>query len=134
MKKFVVGLFVLLIAAACASGSSASVTGTWKLVSYGSASEQKPAVADVDTSIEFKEDQVTGNVGCNGFGGKYEVNGDQITFSEVVSTLMFCEGPVGDQELATLAVLKESATYVLEGDTLTVTSADGNNAIVLAQK
>lgn len=134
MKKFVVGLFVLLIAAACASGSSASVTGTWKLVSYGSASEQKPAVADVDTSIEFKEGQVTGNVGCNGFGGKYEVNGDQITFSEVVSTLMFCEGPVGDQELATLAVLRESSTYVLEGDTLTVISADGNSAIVLARK
>lgn len=134
MKKFVVGLFALLIAAACAGGSSTSVTGTWKLVSYGSASEQKPAVADVDTSIEFKEGQVTGNVGCNGFGGKYEVNGDKITFSEVVSTLMFCEGTVGDQELATLAVLKESATYVLEGDTLTVTSADGNNAIVLARK
>jgi heat shock protein HslJ len=134
MKKFVVSLVALLILVACASGNSASITGTWSLVSYGLASEQKPAAADVDTSIEFKDGQMTGNVGCNGFGGKYEVDGDKITFSEVMSTLMFCEGPVGDQELGTLAVLRESATYALDGDTLTITSADDNSMVVLARK
>lgn len=134
MKKFVVSLFILLMLAACAGGNSASIEGTWRLVSYGSAPEQTPAAADIDTSIEFKDGQVGGNVGCNGFGGKYEVEGDIITFSEVVSTLMFCEGPAGDQELATLAVLRETATYVLDGDTLTLTAADGTAMIVLARK
>ena len=134
MIKFVVSLFVLLILAACAGGNSASIEGTWRLVSYGSATEQTPAAADIDTSIEFKDGQVGGNVGCNGFGGKYEVEGDAFIFSEVVSTLMFCEGPAGDQELATLAVLRETATYVLDGDTLTIISADGNTAVGLARK
>ena len=135
MKKFVVSLFTLLILAACAAGgNTASVTGTWKLGSYGDAANLTPAAADVDTAIEFKDGQVAGNVGCNGFGGKYEVDGDTITFSEVVSTLMFCEGPAGDQELGTLAVLRESATYVLDGDTLTLTSADGTAMVVLARK
>jgi heat shock protein HslJ len=134
MKKIVVSLFILLILAACAGGKSASVEGTWRLVSYGSATEQTPAAADIDTSIEFKDGQVGGNVGCNGFGGKYEVEGEAITFSEVVSTLMFCEGPAGDQELATLAVLRQTATYVLDGDTLTLTAADGTAMIVLARK
>jgi len=134
MKKYVYALLALLVLSACSGGNQASVAGTWKLVSYGSASNQTPAVSDVDTSIEFKDGQVNGNVGCNGFGGKYEVDGDRITFSEVVSTLMFCEGPVGDQELGTLAVLRESATYVLDGDTLTLTSADGNAMVILARK
>lgn len=134
MKKYVFALLALLVLSACSGGNQASVAGTWKLVAFGSASNQTPAVSDVDTSIEFKDGQVNGNVGCNGFGGKYEVDGDRITFSEVVSTLMFCEGPVGDQELGTLAVLRDSATFVLDGDALTLTSADGNAMVVLARK
>ena len=134
MKKYVFVLLALLVLSACSGGNSASVAGAWKLVSYGDPASPTPAAPDVDTSIEFKDGQVSGNVGCNGFGGKYEVDGDKIKFSEVVSTLMFCEGPAGDQELGTLAVLQESATYVLDGNTLTITSADGTAAIVLARK
>src|SRR5262245_45334426 len=110
MKKYVFALLALLILAACAGGNSASVAGTWSLVSYSDSANQTPAAPDVDTSIEFKDGLVNGNVGCNGFGGNYEVGDDKITFSEVVSTLMFCEGPVGDQETATLNVLHETAS------------------------
>lgn len=135
MKKLVLGLLALFILAACAGKSSASVTGSWKLVSYGSASSQTPAAPNVDTSIEFKSGgPLSGNVGCNSFGGDYEVKGDTITFGPVMSTMMFCEGLAGDQEMGTLAVIKESAKFVLDGDTLTITSADGNSVIVLARK
>jgi len=135
MKKFVIGLLVLFVLAACAGGSSASINGQWKLVSYGPTSSQTPAAADVETSIEFKADgTINGNVGCNGFGGDFKVDGDTITFGSIVSTMMFCEGPGGDQETATLTVIQESAKFVLAGDTLTITSADGNSAIVLARK
>jgi heat shock protein HslJ len=130
MKKLVLGLFALLMLAACAGGSSASVTGTWKLVSYNGI----PAVVEVETSIEFKDRQVNGNVGCNGFGGEYKVSGDMIEFGQMMSTLMFCEGPVGEQESATLAALQESARFVLDGDTLTITSPDGASVIVLEKK
>lgn len=135
MKKLVAGLFILLIVAACSGGTSASVVGTWSLVSYGPPSEQVAAVPDVGTSIEFTDKgEVLGNVGCNGFGGEYEVDGDTFTFGPIVSTLMFCEGPVGEQETVTLSVLQESASFELDGDTLTITSGDGNSAIVLARK
>ena len=134
MKKFVILLFALLILTACAGENSASVTGTWRLVSYGPVAEQKPAAADVETSIEINDGKVAGNVGCNGFGGSYELDETTIKFSDVMSTLMFCEGEVGDQELATLAVLRDSASYVLDGDSLTLTSADGTAMIVLARK
>ena len=135
MKKLVIGLLVLFVLAACAGGTSASVTGQWKLVSYGPASSQTPAAPDVDTSIEFGSDgKMNGNVGCKGFGGDYKVDGETLTFGPVMSTMMFCEGPVGDQEMTTLAVLQTSAKFVLDSDKLTITSADGNSVIVLARK
>jgi len=135
MKKLVMSLFVLmLILTACSGGGSTSIAGTWSLVSYGDAASQTPAAPDVDTSIEFKDGQMSGNVGCNSFGGKYEVDGETVKFSEVMSTLMFCEGPVGDQETTSLNVLRETATFVLDGEQLTIKSADGNASIVLARK
>ena len=134
MKKLVIGLFAIFILTACAGGNSASIQGQWKLVSYGSASSQTPATPDVETSIEFDANgRMSGNVGCNGFGGDYKMNGDTIKFDSVMSTMMFCEA-VAEQESGTLAVLQKSATFVTDGDTVTVTSADGNSVIVLVQK
>lgn len=135
MKKLIIGLLALFMLAACAGGTSASIAGQWELVSHGSASSQTPAAEGVDTSIEFKSDgTLGGNVGCNGFGGDYDVDGNTITFGPIVSTLMFCEGPVGEQETTTFNVFFESATFVLDGDTLTITSADDASVIVLARK
>ncbi len=140
MKKitlFLLVLFVLTasIMTACSGGDSASVVGTWTLTSYGSSTNPTPAAPDADTSIEFASDgTLAGNVGCNGFGGDYKVDGDKIVFGQIISTLMFCEGPVGEQEAVTLAVFAESAPFVVDGDTLTITSADGSSVIVLARK
>ena len=143
MKKlyiYLTTLFVLsaVILAACAvgaAGASKSLVGIWRLVSYGSPENPTTAAADVDTSITFTEDgKIEGNVGCNGFGGGYTVDGNTITFGPIVSTLMFCEGPVGDQETTTLNVFVESVPFVMEGDTVTITSADGSEVVVLARK
>jgi heat shock protein HslJ len=135
MKKLFVSLLVVFILAACAGGTSASINGKWKLVSHGPASKQTPAAPQVDTTIEFKSDgTLSGNVGCNNFSGNFKAKGDSLTFGPVASTMMFCEGPVGDQELTTVAVLQTSAKFVLDGDKLTITSADGKSVIVLEKK
>lgn len=133
MNKFIIGFLAMFLLVACAGGASASVEGQWKLVSYGPASTQVPAVTDVETSIEFKDGQMSGNVGCNGFGGDYSVEGDTIKFGPVMSTMMYCEA-VAKQELGTLAVFQETVGFVLDGNTLTITSADGAMSIVLARK
>ena len=134
MKKILFVVLLIAIALTACSGMPADIRGQWKLVSSGSPSDQKPAAPDVETIIEFNDKQMNGNVGCNGFGGDYTVKGDALEFGPVMSTMMFCEGPVGEQELATLAVLKESATFVLDGNMLTITSADGASVIVLERK
>ncbi|MBC7877749.1 MAG: META domain-containing protein [Anaerolineales bacterium] len=115
--------------------TSASPTGTWELNSYGSPTSLVAAAVDVETSIDFAADgTLAGNVGCNGFGGDYTVDGDKIVFGQIISTLMFCEGPVGEQEAITLAVFAESAPFTIDGDTMTITSADGSSVVVLARK
>ncbi len=134
MRKLVIVLLALCLLAACGGGSSASVTGTWKLVSYGPADKQTPAAAGVNTSIEFKDGRVNGNVGCNSFGGDYKVSGDQLSFGPIMSTMMACLNQSGDQERGTLAVLKDTAKVSMSGDTLTLTSVDGKSAIVLVKK
>lgn len=136
MKKLIPCLLMLVLAlTACSPNASAAVEGEWRLVSYGDPASPTPAAPDVETSIIFGEDgQVNGTVGCNGFGGDYEVEGDSITFGPIVSTLMFCEGPAGEQETVVLKVFQESAPYMIDGDTLTITSADGSDLVILTRK
>ena len=134
MDKLVVSFFVLFIMAACTGKPSASIQGEWKLVSYGPPTSQIVAVPDVETSIDFDpEGRMSGNVGCNGFSGEYTTDGDMITFGPVMSTKMFCE-PVAEQESGTLAVFRESVSFVTDGSIATITSADGNSSIVLERK
>jgi heat shock protein HslJ len=135
MKKIYWIMLAMFIVAACGSTNSASITGNWELLSYGSPSSQTTAVPDVATSIEFSSDgKLTGNVGCNGFGGDYKMDGDTITFGPIVSTMMACENPIAEQEFAVLKTFTETASYTLNADTLTVTSADGTSSVVLVRK
>lgn len=133
MKKYLLTLLILSLAiSACSAQRSeepaASLIGAWKLTSYGPASSPTPAAEDTEAGLTFNEDgTVAGNSGCNGFGGNYTVEGDQITFSEIVSTLIACEEPLMSQEEAVLKVLTDVTSYRIEGDTLRLT----NNELVL---
>jgi len=135
MKSIVYSVLIVFILSACSVGKpSASIQGGWKLISFGPVANQIMAVPDVETSIDFdSEGRMSGNVGCNGFGGDYTVDGNTITFGPVMSTMMFCEG-VAEQETGTLSVLQNTVTFVIDGSILTITSADGNSSIVLERK
>jgi heat shock protein HslJ len=130
-------LFVIagLTLAACAGNASASVVGDWNLVSYGSPASLTPAAPNVETTVTFGSDgKLSGNVGCNSFSGDYKVDGSTITFSAVISTMMACADPIMQQESAVLSVFANSATFKIDGKTLTITSADGASAVVLESK
>jgi heat shock protein HslJ len=64
---------------------------------------------------------VSGSTGCNEFGGTYTVEGDQITFSDMVSTLVLCPELQMAQEEAMYRVLMETASFKIEGNTLAIT-------------
>lgn len=130
MKKYLLTLLIISLAiSACSAQNteepSASLMGSWKLTSFGSAGTTSPAVEGSDAELTFSEDgTVAGNSGCNGFGGNYTVEGDQVTFSEIVSTLIACEEPLMAQEAAVLQTLTDTASYKIEGNSLTLTNND----------
>ncbi len=135
MKKTFLIVFVLLVLTAC-SNASTDITGEWELISYGAVNNPTPAIPNVDTSIEFDSNgQIGGNVGCNGFGGNYELSGDKIAFSGIMSTMMYCEETAA-QEQAVLAVFSDGVKLPIQlnGNTLTIVSTDGASIVNLVLK
>jgi heat shock protein HslJ len=80
-------------------------------------------VADAPITITFAKGQVSGNAGCNHFGGAYSVSGGLLKAPQIGSTLMYCDGPRGEQEAWFLALLSSSPTVSVDGDTLVMTGA-----------
>jgi len=128
MKKYVLFLLVAsLVLSGCASQGK-SLEGSWTLTSYGPGASPIPSVADSQASITFNNDgTISGNSGCNSFGGEYKVDGDQVTFNALVSTLMACSEPLMAQEGIVYQVLNGTASYEIKGEILTIS----NNGMVL---
>jgi putative lipoprotein len=127
VKKYLLTLliFTLAITACTAGNESASLIGSWNLTSFGPAAAPTPAVAESGAVLTFNQDgTVTGNSGCNGFGGNYKVDDDKITFDQITSTLMACDDARMAQEGAVHQVLTDTATYKVVGNTLTLTNND----------
>jgi heat shock protein HslJ len=82
-------------------------------------------VTDARAKLTFgKDGTVGGSGGCNSLGGTYKVDGSQITFSDITSTLMACDDVRMAQESAVTQVLSGTATYEIDGNTLTLTNND----------
>jgi heat shock protein HslJ len=129
-------LFILAVILIACSSASADITGEWELISIGNADNPTPAIPNVATSIKFDSNaQMSGNVGCNSFGGNYKISGDTITFSSTISTMMYCEETSAQEQLV-LGIFSDNVNLQLQmnGDTLTITSADGASVINLARK
>jgi len=127
--------FALVLTLTACSSTKPDLGGEWQLVSYGDAASPTPALPNVETSITFESGQMGGNVGCNGFGGEYDLRGDKITFNGIMSTMMFCDG-TSTQEQGVLAVFSDNVALQVQvnGDSLTITSADGASVVNLARK
>jgi len=134
---FLMTLFVLagMVLTACSGGGSEAYIGSWKLISYGASSNPTPAVPETDTSLTFHKDgKVSGNVGCNSFGGDYKISGDTITFGAISSTLMACADPLMEQESAVFNVLEGTTSFNIDGNTLIITSTDADSIVLLERK
>ena len=103
-KRLFICLFIsAILLTACKSYQSGSTTpdlsGTWTLryitgprIAFdGLYPEKKPHVV-----FDVKKNNISGNTSCNGFSGEIDINGDNITISKVIQTMMACEG-IGEQ-------------------------------------
>lgn len=115
MKQNLLILLTLtaLLLSACSALSPAGdpLDGTaWQLSALG----EKSPVAGSTVTLEFNDGQAGGTAGCNSYGGAYEVEGENIAFREIVSTLMACaDQAVMDQEAMFLSALNEADRFEL---------------------
>ena len=127
MKRYLlVPLLICLAISACAAKENGRpLVGSWRLTAYGPVDSPTPAVPDAEATLAFGEDgTLTGSTGCNQLGGDYSVEGGQITFGQNVSTLIACPDLPMAQEDAMHQVLMDTATFNVEGDTLTIIKND----------
>jgi heat shock protein HslJ len=123
VKKYLLILCVIcLTVSACSSRENPRpLVGSWRLTAYGPVDSPAPAVPDVEANLTFGEDgTLAGSSGCNAIGGDYQVEGDQITFGQIVATLIACSDLQMAEEESMLQVLRGTASFHIEGNTLTI--------------
>jgi heat shock protein HslJ len=94
------------------------------LVSSGIASSVPAGTAAFLTLTA--DGKVTGSTGCNSFGGLATVEGNKITFGDLVMTKMACDGGAGALEASVLLVLEQPVTYRIDGAKLILDAPDGS--------
>lgn len=116
------------------SGPPALAGTTWLLESLGTTGNVRPALSNVEVTLEFSNDgRISGNAGCNGYFGQYVVNADHtLSVSGLGSTKMFCHEPgVMQQEQDFLAALGQAQHYRVVNGRLTITGENTELALVL---
>ncbi len=111
----------------------ALVGNTWNLTTLIDGDVASSVPVGISASITFNDDGTfTFNGGCNSGGGKYVVDGDQISFSEVITTDMACGGAAGQVEQAVTAVIGSQGAigFAIDASSLTLTS--GQSALQFA--
>jgi heat shock protein HslJ len=109
--------------------SGKSLAGTsWNLVSYGDPAALTQVISGTRVTLQFNSDttQISGNGGVNGFGGDCKRTDNQITFSQLIQTLMASADPaINAQENAYFALLAGAQSVSIGSGTLTINCEGG---------
>jgi len=137
MKKLVTIFTLILIstlATSCGSikgGTDAELltAGNWQLESINGKAIAESDFANGAPTANFSIDyKITGNSGCNQYGGAYNLNDEGgINISQVISTKMFCDGVPG--EALYLEALNNVNIAKIDADKLTLFK-DTNEVLV----
>ena len=87
-------IFTISCGAGKPDAESDLVGGTWELTSLNGTDP----LEDHRPTLEFKVEEVSGNTGCNHYGGSYQIQGDTIRFEDLNNTEMACQDPAGIME------------------------------------
>lgn len=124
--RFLVVLFVL-----CFVPVAQAQTGDWRLVSLGPAGAEVDVVPGTTVTLKLGEDgRANGSTGCNSYGGTYQVRGETISFSRIVSTRRAClDQNANQQEHRFLTALESANRFRLASNRLTIFSDRGRSVL-----
>ncbi|GAA3154829.1 hypothetical protein GCM10010531_02460 [Blastococcus jejuensis] len=104
------------------------LAGAWAVLEGTAAGRPIPLPEQARGTIEFSGDhRVSGTAFCNGFGGTYRLDGQDLLLEDVGITLIGCEDAVAAAESAFVAVVFDGALRAaVSGDRLVITGAGGS--------
>lgn len=126
IHTYLLGLSILVLLVCCttkpAHQAMNDITGkTWKLSEInGRPIQLKDPKHNPYFSLNTADMRYSGNAGCNGVGGTFEIKQDimRIKFNQGMSTMMACED-LETEQLFTKALLAAD-NYSVNGNTLTL--------------
>jgi heat shock protein HslJ len=115
-------------------GQTNSLSKTsWNVTGYNNSKQAVVGtIAGTTLTMTFGDDgTISGNSGCNTFSGQYSLNGQSITISPLASTMRACIEPEGiaEQETAFMAALEQAVEWFIQGDQLSLRTAENTLAI-----
>jgi len=132
------GLALALVLSLPASTLAQADPGTpeatqWHLTSYAADGETVAVPWSVDATLELESGVASGFGGCNRFSGSYALDGASLTFDDAISmTLAACTGEQTVED-AYLANLPLTATWAMDGDTLSLADSAGDVVLTFEQ-
>ncbi|MXQ59941.1 META domain-containing protein [Streptomyces sp. XHT-2] len=85
-------------------------------------------------TFDQERGMVSGNLGCNQVNARATVRDGHITLGLPSLTRMMCEDSLMDAEKALTKLFDGTATYAVDGDTLTLTSGNGTEVRAVAAR
>jgi len=129
-----------LTLAACGGSSGApsasALQHRWVLTSFSTGGPDRQASADRPAEMTLAAGgRLSGDTGCNSFGGSWSLTGDTLRLGEVAMTLRACvdDDAATAQEDAIARVLSATKTATVDGDRLTIRATDGTTTLVFTR-
>ncbi|WP_152557031.1 META domain-containing protein [Endozoicomonas montiporae] len=82
------------------------------------------------TQGSASQGKVNGRGPCNSYFGGYQIEKGAVSFGRIGSTMMACREPVMQQEMAFHTTLQKTNQMLMDGRTLTLKEAGGQDSIV----
>jgi heat shock protein HslJ len=87
-----------------------------------------------EITLVFSEDKgISGSSGCNSFFGNYEVIGNRLIVSPLITTRTGCEPDIGEQEQRFLDGLQSAETFSLDNGRLTIHYNGQDNDLIFTR-
>ncbi|MFQ3663550.1 MAG: META domain-containing protein [Chloroflexaceae bacterium] len=113
-------------------GTGSPLSGTsWLLKSLNGA----PPAPGTQVTLNFDVDAFYGTDGCNRYRGPYQVNGERMSFNDTIaSTMMACPEPIMQQATAYVEALKQTASFTIADQQLTLLDSSGAVLAIFAEQ
>ena len=109
----------------------------WVLSSLTKEGVQKEPLAEIEISLRFSADGLSGSAGCNRYFAAYQTEGDnQLSITGIATTRTFCPQPAGVmvQEQDFVQLLSEVETYRICPDKLTLDANGQKHRLVFNKR